>query len=71
MSSEDIPGPSAELIECIRVVIYPWPFSRRLGGVNPRRELLGIGKGMPRMCGMVVIRWMHSRSGSVQLESTC
>ena len=23
-----------------------WPFNRRLGGVNPRRELLRVGKGL-------------------------
>ena len=55
-----------------------WPFSRRLGGVNPRRELMPAGKGWPGMRDPGYIRWdrqlaeshAHSRKAEVSVSLT-
>ena len=40
---------SVEMLQAIVVCTkqpHSWPFNQRLGGVNPRRELLRVGKGL-------------------------
>ena len=34
-----------DIVACACLAAH-WPFNRRLGGVNPRRELLWVGKGL-------------------------